>query len=132
MPEPSPHAAADRNLLFGILALQADLISRDALINAMNAWAVNKATPLGQILRDQGALTVEGHALVEALVRLSLARHGDDPEQSLAALSSLGSARQELERIADADVQASLIHQQPRYASFGRVPVGFVRKQQQG
>jgi hypothetical protein len=108
MPEPSPNAAANRNLLFGILALQADLISRDALINAMNAWAVHKDKPLGQILRDQGALSAEGHAVVETLVRLSLARHGDDAEKSLAALSALGPARQNLERIPDADVQASL------------------------
>jgi tetratricopeptide (TPR) repeat protein/tRNA A-37 threonylcarbamoyl transferase component Bud32 len=110
MPEPRPNAAADRNLLFGILALQADLISRDALIGAMSAWAVHKVTPLGQVLRDQGALTAEGHALVEALVRLSLARHGDDAEQSLAALSSLGSARQALAQIADAELHASLAH----------------------
>src|SRR5262249_35564205 len=33
-------AAADRNLLFGILALQMDFIRRDALIAAMNAWVV--------------------------------------------------------------------------------------------
>jgi tetratricopeptide (TPR) repeat protein/tRNA A-37 threonylcarbamoyl transferase component Bud32 len=111
MPESTPgQPRADRNLLFGILALQADLISRDALIGAMNAWAVNKATPLGQILRDQGALDEEGHALVEALVRRSLDRHQSDAEQSLAALSALGSARQELEQIADAEVQASLAH----------------------
>jgi hypothetical protein len=31
----TPHASADRNLLFGILALQMDFISRDALIAAM-------------------------------------------------------------------------------------------------
>jgi tetratricopeptide (TPR) repeat protein len=106
MSQPIP----DRNLLFGILALQADLISRDDLIGAMSAWAVHKATPLGQILREQGALSAEGHAVVETLVRLSLERHGGDAEQSLAALSALGSARQELEQIADADVQASLAH----------------------
>jgi hypothetical protein len=35
MPNPSPaRPAADRNLLFGILALQMDFISRDALIAA--------------------------------------------------------------------------------------------------
>jgi hypothetical protein len=33
-----PHPHADRNLLFGILALQLDFISRKALIAAMNAW----------------------------------------------------------------------------------------------
>jgi hypothetical protein len=36
MPDATPsRAAADRNLLFGILALQMDFISRDALIAAM-------------------------------------------------------------------------------------------------
>jgi hypothetical protein len=30
-------AAADRNRLFGILALRMDFISRDALVQAMNA-----------------------------------------------------------------------------------------------
>jgi tetratricopeptide (TPR) repeat protein len=66
-----PPANPDRNLLFGILALQADLISHDSLISAMSTWAVNKDTPLGQILLDQGALTQVGHAVVETLVRLS-------------------------------------------------------------
>jgi serine/threonine-protein kinase len=108
-----PGPAADRNLLFGILALQADLIGRDALIAAMNAWTVNKTTPLGQILLDQGALDADGHVLVEALVRRSLARHGGNAEQSLAALSSLGSARDRLQQIVDPDLQASLAHVGP-------------------
>ena len=49
-------AGADRNLLFGILALQMDFVSRDALIRGMNAWALEKAKPLGQVLVDQGEL----------------------------------------------------------------------------
>src|SRR5262249_40041689 len=32
--------SADRNLLFGILALQLDFVSRDALVAAMNAWVL--------------------------------------------------------------------------------------------
>ena len=47
---------ADRNLLFGILALQMDFIRRDALIAAMNAWVLNKHRTLGDILLDQMAL----------------------------------------------------------------------------
>jgi hypothetical protein len=43
-------AAADRNLLFGILALQLDFIPRDALIAAMHAGVLNKDKSLGQIL----------------------------------------------------------------------------------
>ena len=46
----------DRNLLFGILALQMDFISRDALVAAMNAWVLAKQRPLGEILLEQKAL----------------------------------------------------------------------------
>ena len=46
----------DRNLLFGILALQVDFVTRDDLVAAMNAWALAKHKPLGQILVETGAL----------------------------------------------------------------------------
>ncbi len=108
----SPHTryAADRNLLFGILALQMDFVSRDALLAAMQAWVFDKAKDLGQLLREQGALGADEQALLEALVRKHLERHGDDAAKSLAAVSSIGSVRQELERVADADLHASLAH----------------------
>jgi hypothetical protein len=61
--------ATDRNLLFGILALQMDFISRDALIAVMHAWVLDKAKPLAQILHDQGALTADRRTLLEALVQ---------------------------------------------------------------
>ena len=105
-----PSPAADRNLLFGILALQMDFVSRDALIAAMNAWVLDKAKPLGQILVEQGALDAGNRAWLEAGVERHLEMHGNDPQQSLAAVSSLRSVRQDLQQIADADVQASLAH----------------------
>src|SRR5438876_943530 len=40
---PLPSSSADRNLLFGILALQMDFISRDQLVTAMNAWVLEKS-----------------------------------------------------------------------------------------
>src|SRR3954469_8300343 len=98
-----PHA--DRNLLFGILALQTDFISRDALLRAVRAWVPDKAKPLGQVLREQQALAEDEHALLEALVQKHLRRHGNDPQQSLAALSSVGSIREELGQLTDPDVQ---------------------------
>jgi eukaryotic-like serine/threonine-protein kinase len=101
-------SASDRNLLFGILALQMDFISRDALITAMHAWVLDKAKPLGQILLDQNALRPDAHALLEALVQKHLELHGHDAGKSLAAVSSLASVREELKQIADPDVQASL------------------------
>ena len=47
-------ADADRNLLFGILALQMDFLTRDHLIAALNAWVLEKHKPLAQILEEQG------------------------------------------------------------------------------
>src|SRR5262249_48741025 len=81
-------APADRNLLFGILALQMDFITRDDLIAAMHDWAADKTRPLGQILCDRGALSRARHDLLEALVEEHLAAHGHDPNQSLAAVGN--------------------------------------------
>lgn len=99
---------AARELLFGLLAFQNDFIGRVDLLSAFNAWVADRSRPLGQILRERGAIDTGRHALLEALVGEHLKRHGDDPDQSLAALSSLGPARSDLERVADPDVQASL------------------------
>src|SRR5438270_11375137 len=103
-------ASADRNLLFGILALQMDFVSREALVNAMNAWVLDKARPLGQILTEQGALAADRHALLEALVQEHLRMHGQDAGKSLAAVTPADPVREELRRIADPDLHASLTH----------------------
>jgi serine/threonine-protein kinase len=104
----SPHSA-DRNLLFGIIALQMDFISRDQLIAAMQAWVFDKQKPLGQVLSEQGVLSPEDHEAIESLVRRHLLRHDNDAERSLASLSSIGQRlRDDLSRIADPDIQASL------------------------
>ena len=109
MPEPQPSSsAADRNLLFGILALQMDFIDRDALVAAMNAWVIDKAKPLGRILFEQGKLNPERLQLLDALVQEHLKAHQQDPHESLAALSPVPSVRRDLAAIEDADVQASL------------------------
>jgi serine/threonine-protein kinase len=103
-----PHT--DRNLLFGIMAVQMDFIGRDNLIAAMNAWVLDKTRLLGQILVEQGSLRPDKHELLEALVRAHLEMHDNDPEKSLAALSPVPSVRQELQQIADPDLQSSLAH----------------------
>ena len=83
-----PNTNADCNLLFGILALQNNFISREQLLAAFNAWVVTKDKPLGDILREQKVVTPEWHALLEALVQAHLQQHGNDAQQSLAAVSS--------------------------------------------
>ena len=103
-------AAADRNLLFGILALQLDFISRDQLVQAMNAWVLAKERPLADILVKRGALATADHDLLTPMVARHLAKHGGDAARSLAALSSVAPVKEALAPVADAEVQASLCH----------------------
>lgn len=104
-------ASADRNLLFGILALQLDFITRDQLVAAMHAWVLDKAKGLGDILVVHKALAADRRTLLEALVAEHLKKHDNDPAKSLAALSSVEPAvRAEIGQVVDQDVQASLGH----------------------
>jgi tetratricopeptide (TPR) repeat protein/tRNA A-37 threonylcarbamoyl transferase component Bud32 len=103
-------SAADRNLLFGILALQLDFISRDQLIRGLSAWVQDKTQSMGRILVAQRALTEDLCAALETMVEQHIEVHGNDPQRSLETISSFGSARRELAEVADADVQASLGH----------------------
>lgn len=120
-PAPDPDSArqAGLNLLFGVLALQNNFITRDDLLGAFTAWVADKARPLAQLLVDRGALDQARRALLEALEVEHLKQHGGDPEASLALVSSLGSVREGLERLDDADLRASLVAAGPRPAGSG-------------
>ncbi|MFL5245123.1 MAG: protein kinase domain-containing protein [Gemmataceae bacterium] len=103
-----PHANTDRNLLFGILALQMDFISRDALIHAMNSWVLEKSKPLGEILLRHNALSSERRTLLESLVREHLKAHEDAPSKSLAALAAESRVHEQLKSLADSELEESL------------------------
>src|SRR5262245_19878981 len=105
----SAPVSADRNLLFGILALQMDFVTRDQLVAAMNAWVLTKSRPLGEILVEQNALPISKRILLEPLVDQHVKDHAGDPAQSLAALSSVNTGLpRELSGIDDSDIQASV------------------------
>ncbi len=98
----------DRNLLFGVLAVQLDFVSRDQLIAAMNAWVLAKERPLGDLLVAQKALSPERRTLLEALVGEHLKQHENDPHKSLAAIGATEPFFADLTQVADAGVQASI------------------------
>jgi serine/threonine-protein kinase len=106
MPTPSP--VADRNLIFGLLALQMDFLTREQLLDAMHAWMLDKQTSLGEILCRRGVLAENDRIALDGLVDRHIARHGN-AQASLAVLSVKGPVvRQDLAGIDDPDVQASL------------------------
>jgi tetratricopeptide (TPR) repeat protein/tRNA A-37 threonylcarbamoyl transferase component Bud32 len=105
-----PRGTSDRNLLVGMLAFQNGFVRREELLVAMNAWLVEKQTPLEEILLRQGALNSDQQQLLVALVRQHLAMHDNVAERSLAAVNSLGSVREELCSLADPELNASLVH----------------------
>lgn len=105
-----PHPSSDHNLLLGILALQFGLVSKERLIDAMGSWANDKSQPLDEIFVRQGALREEGRAKLLALVQMHLELHGNAPEKSLAALSSVGGVQEQLAGLRDSDLNASLVH----------------------
>ncbi len=100
--------SAGRDLLFGLLALQNNFIDREALLDAFHRRTAEPGKALDRILVDRGALSPALHSALSTMVDEHIRRHGGDPEQSLAALSSIGSTRESLSRIADPDMQASL------------------------
>ena len=91
-------AAADRNLLFGLLALQNGLIDQGHLVAAFQAWTLDKGRSLAKHLVDRGNLDLEQRATVEALVGLHLKKHGGDVGSSLAAVRA---GKASCDRLAD-------------------------------
>src|SRR5262249_22143639 len=98
---------ADRNLLFAVLALQADLIDRDRFIQACTLWAARKDTPVADLLVQQGWLSAEDRIDVERLLQRKLKKHRGDIQASLAEAAG-AEARGALASVGDADVEQSL------------------------
>ena len=105
-----PSSQSDRNVLFGVLALQMEFITQTGLIAALQAWTLQKSKLLGELLVELGHMSAEDRAALEPMVDRHVARHGGSAEQSLAALSSVSEVAAELRELNDADVQHSLGH----------------------
>jgi serine/threonine protein kinase/tetratricopeptide (TPR) repeat protein len=102
--------AADRSLLFGLLALQNGLVNQVQLVAAFQAWMLDKARALADHLVDRGDLDEDDRSAVDALVARHIKKHGGHVEKSLAAIPAGRSTRESLVRIADPDVGATLAH----------------------
>jgi tetratricopeptide (TPR) repeat protein len=100
-------SSPDRNLLFGVLALQLELIDDHQFAQACAAWATRKDTALADVLGHLGWLGPDDRREVERLVERKLRKHGGDARRSLAEAAD-GRARDVLKSIADEGVQESI------------------------
>ena len=99
--------SADRNLLFAVLALQADCVTREQFIDACTAWAANKTTPIDALMVQKGWLSAEDRADVQRLVERKLKKHVGDVRRSLAQVAG-EDVRQSLAEVPDSDLRQSL------------------------
>src|SRR5262245_7073777 len=100
-------SSVDRNLLFGVLALQLEVIDDRQFAQACSAWATSRDTPLADVLRDLGWLNDDDRREVERLVERKLKRHGGDVRRSLATAAD-SRARDVLQGVGDDAVRKSL------------------------
>ena len=106
-PSGSGSAGTDSNLLFGVLALQADAITRSQFVEACTLWASAKDVTLADLLTQRDWLTDTDRADVERLVQRKLKKHGGDVKSSLAEVANKD-VEESLAGIPDTDVHFSL------------------------
>src|SRR5215470_4557037 len=101
------NSGADRDLLFGMLALQKGLVDQVQLVAAFQSWTLQKDRPLADHLVDRGALDADQRGVIEAMVGLHLMKHGGRPAQSVADIqATIFSTGRSLARLADAKLAA--------------------------
>jgi PAS domain S-box-containing protein len=98
---------ADRNLLFGVVALQADLLDADQFIKACTLWTARKDVPLADLLVELGWLTLDDKRDVERLLTRKMKKHAGNIKNSLAAAPD--NIKRSLAALGDADIQQSLV-----------------------
>ncbi len=76
----------DRNLLFGLVALQMRFIDRVDLVDATQEWVKDKTRTLEEVLRARKSLTGEESTVVDAAVEGKLQEEDDVVESSLMEL----------------------------------------------
>lgn len=108
MSQSSHRPQSDRNLLFGILAVQMQFISRDDLVQSMANWVRDKEASLGRILHTMGKLNAEQVQALDGVVTQILHAHGDNAEECLHMIPGASTVASWLTPIDDPVLQSSV------------------------
>ena len=82
----------DRNILVGIIALQAGIINGDQLALATAAWSSNKSFSLAQVLESSGLIDGSKRIELEKLAAEKAGDEGDAAHSTLSAFASMARA----------------------------------------
>jgi hypothetical protein len=75
----------DRNLLFGVIALQADFIDDAQFRDGCAGWALRMETPLADLLIERGWIGAEDRIAIDRIIERKLRKHQGDLRASLGA-----------------------------------------------
>jgi PAS domain S-box-containing protein len=96
----------DRNLLFGVLALQAELIEPDQFIEACTVWTTRKATSLSDLLVEPGWILGRDREHLDYLMERKLQKRGGDARATLTGVPD--EIKRALAALGDVDIHHSL------------------------
>jgi eukaryotic-like serine/threonine-protein kinase len=99
---------APTDMLFGLIALQNDMVAPEVISAALQAQAREPGRTLGELLVTQNALTPSQRDLIETLTREYISGHGGNPQKSLSTMIASPSARERLDQLGDIGPTASL------------------------
>ena len=80
-----PGPSSEHNLLYVMMALQMGLVTREALLQALQARVFARDRSLGELLQEQGTLTREQRLTLDLAVNEHLETRGDDAQPGLPA-----------------------------------------------
>ncbi len=112
----------DQNLLFGIIAMRSGFIDSDAFVGALNAWTTDKSKPVGQILRERGALSYERRIMVQASLEEQLEKHENAVHGALKIMASMAGGS------TDSDANSRSYGDESRDTASAIAPIGCTSK----
>jgi WD40 repeat protein len=108
--------SGDRNLLFGVMAVQLKFVTPQALMEAAAAWATNRDVSLKDYLLENKVVTEKIANMIEGLLDEQVAAHGGDVR---ATLHSFGGNQAVHQSFA---ASSALLQKQGMLESFGGEP----------
>src|SRR5258708_2780635 len=90
----------DRNVMFGVLAVEKSFVGREVLVQSMGTWVQDKSKSLGQILLERQVLSSQSRDLLETLTDERLQQSETETEKSLATVGWTESLQEDLRKIA--------------------------------